>query len=97
MWARSGRDLFYVDSRRRLVSVPIQAGAAFTHGNPVVAVECGPTASPTAGRDYDVSPDGRRFLVLRPADNVEPKANPPQLNVVLNWGEELKRLAPAKR
>ena len=42
------------------------------------------------GRIYDISPDGRRFLVIRSADE-EPSA---QMNVVLNWFEELKRLAP---
>jgi hypothetical protein len=39
---------------------------------------------------YAVAPDGRRFLILRP----EPKAIPTQINVVLNWFEELKARVP---
>ena len=43
---------------------------------------------PVAGfTNYDVSRDGQRFLMIRN----ERTAAPTQLNVVLNWFEELKR------
>jgi hypothetical protein len=48
--------------------------------------------APLTNPDYDVSPDGQRFLMLKPADQAE--ASPTQINVVLNWFEELKRLVP---
>jgi hypothetical protein len=48
-----------------------------------------------AGRTYDVSPDGRRFLMIKEGSN-DPNVAPPTINVVLNWLDELKRLAPAK-
>jgi len=38
--------------------------------------------------NYDVSPDGQRFLMIT-------KESKPQINVVLNWFEELKRRAPS--
>ena len=41
------------------------------------------------GRHYDIHPDGKRFLMLK-----EVKQTEPQLIVVLNWFEELKRLVP---
>lgn len=44
------------------------------------------------GRNYDVSPDGKRFIVIK--NVAEPTAAPPQLVVVLNWYEELKKLVP---
>ena len=44
------------------------------------------------GRSYDVSPDGQRFLMLKPAN--EPNAPPPQIIVVPHFDEELKRLVP---
>ncbi len=37
---------------------------------------------------YDISPDGQRFLMIKAVEGVA------QLNVVLNWFEELKRLVP---
>jgi len=42
--------------------------------------------------DYDVSPDGQRFLMLKPVE--QEQATLTQINVVLNWTEELKRLVP---
>jgi hypothetical protein len=47
------------------------------------------TSSPV--RNYDVSADGR-FLVLTPYDPPTEKVT--RIQVVLNWFEELKRLAP---
>ena len=40
--------------------------------------------------NYDVTPDGQRFLMIQLG---EPEAAT-QINVVLNWFEELKRLVP---
>ena len=43
------------------------------------------------GRNYDVSPDGKKFLVVTaPRDAVEP----PDLVVVQHWDEELKARTP---
>jgi hypothetical protein len=52
----------------------------------------------SAYRMYDVLPDGKRFVVLRNAQpNTASGAPPtqPEIRVVLNWFEELKKLAPA--
>ncbi len=38
-----------------------------------------------------ISPDGQRFLMIKEADEEEGQA---QINVFLNWFEELKRLVP---
>ena len=43
------------------------------------------------GRQYDVSVDGRRFLMLKESDS---QKDVPNLIVVQNWFEELKRLVP---
>jgi hypothetical protein len=43
--------------------------------------------------NYDVSRDGQRFLMLKPSEQAQ--AAPTQINVVLNWFEELKRRVPA--
>ncbi len=40
---------------------------------------------------YDVFPDGQHFVMIK---NVQKEAPPTELNVVLNWFEELKRLVP---
>lgn len=43
------------------------------------------------GVQYDVSPDGKRFLVIEPPTNA-----PPDLVVVQHWDEELKALVRSK-
>jgi hypothetical protein len=43
-------------------------------------------------RNYDVSADGQRFLMLKAGDQTQTVT---QINVVTNWSEELKRLVPA--
>ena len=45
-------------------------------------------------RGSDKPPDGQRFLMLKPVDSQTPA--PTQINVVLNWFEELKRRVPVK-
>jgi len=47
-----------------------------------------------AGRMYDVSPDGTRFLMMKRADVDEASATRTNIIVVQNWFEELKRILP---
>jgi hypothetical protein len=46
-------------------------------------------------RNYDVSPDGRRFLMLG-GQGLPPVEEVTELQIVLNWFEELKRLVPTQ-
>jgi hypothetical protein len=76
--------------------VPVEpAGTTFASGNPAPVLERAYYLQ-NLWRTYDVSPDGRRFLMIKEgADDAEARA--PQLVIVLNWFEKLKRLAPARR
>ena len=49
------------------------------------------TASFSFRPNYDVNPDGQRFLMIRGS---EQETAATQLNVVLSWSDELRRLAP---
>jgi hypothetical protein len=94
VWSHDGRELFYRDFSGALMAVPIAGGPGFSPGRPVRLFEgTGYIGSGAqgSGRTYDVSPDGSRFLMIRTANRV---ATP--LVVVLNWFEELKRLAPIR-
>ena len=42
--------------------------------------------------NYDVSRDGQRFLMVKASEQTEAAT---QINIVLNWFEELKRRVPA--
>jgi hypothetical protein len=41
--------------------------------------------------NFEVSPDGQRFLIHQQSGG----SKAPQINVILNWTEELKRMVPA--
>ena len=97
-WSGSGRELFYREGPR-LMSVEITAEEGELRvGNPVVLFE-GNYASTSPIRSYDVTPNGQRFLrAVKPLEKESAEALSRHLgnkvNVVLNWFEELKRLAP---
>jgi Tol biopolymer transport system component len=90
VWNRNGRELFY-RSGDKVMAVRITAQPAFVAERPqeVFAREY---AQPVLIAPYDVSADGQRFLMLKPA---EEEAAGRQIVIVQNWFEELKRLAPA--
>jgi hypothetical protein len=51
---------------------------------------------PEGSRDYDITPDGERILMIVPADEPGLENARPQIHVVLNWFEELKARVPAR-
>ena len=97
-WAPSGREVFYVtvapEGRIRMMAVDITLTPRFAAGRPRVLFE-GRYGLGSPHRQYDVSRDGR-FLMLR-GPEVPPAPPVTQMVLVLNWFEELKRLAPSDR
>jgi serine/threonine-protein kinase len=92
-WNPEGGELFYRLSDK-MMSVNIATGPTFKAGKPRVLFEKHYEPTPATGPNYDVSADGQRFLMLKPSD--QETAAPTQINVVLNWSEELKRRVPGK-
>jgi dipeptidyl aminopeptidase/acylaminoacyl peptidase len=90
VWSRDGTKLFYrhVDS---LMIVSVRYAPRFEVGQPAIAIDTPLLPGSGGNASYDVTADGSRYILLRPAaeDSVE------QLRLVLNWAEELRRLAPA--
>jgi Tol biopolymer transport system component/tRNA A-37 threonylcarbamoyl transferase component Bud32 len=76
-WPRKGRELFYVTADDQLMAVPAVAGASLELGTPVRLFH-------NPGSQYDVSSDGRRFLVLAPLPGASTAPT-----VVLDWTAEL--------
>jgi serine/threonine-protein kinase len=91
VWARNGRELFFLDSATTLTAVPVETSAAtFNHGNPAKVLEATYFApSPLDNRSYDISPDGQRFLMIK-EDARDRSVRAVKLVVFLDWTEELK-------
>ena len=53
---------------------------------------------PVDGTPWDISPDGKRFLMIKPpaSPGDQSTEQPRKLNIVLNWTEELKQRVPVK-
>jgi Tol biopolymer transport system component len=91
LWGRNGRELFY-RSGNKIMAAAVTTGAKFSAGKPHELFEgifehrsgFGPPRP-----DYDISPDGKRFLVVQPVGPV-PATQAPGLHVVLNWLQELR-------
>jgi serine/threonine-protein kinase len=87
VWARSGKELFYRTGDQMMV-VPVQTDTAFKAEKPRLLFE-GSYRDNFTGvtSNYDITADGQRFVMVK-AEGTG------QINVVLNWFEELKRLVP---
>jgi Tol biopolymer transport system component len=92
VWAPDSRDLFYRNGDR-MMAVAIETELELSVGTPRLLFEGnflpGPTWTP---RNYDISPDGQRFLMIKREQDLVPT----ELIVVLNWFEELKRRVPRR-
>jgi len=64
VWNRNGKEIFYVSRDARLMSVAVGPGAAFEGGTPVPLFTIpGELLNLGVVTQYDVSPDGQRFLM----------------------------------
>ncbi len=98
MWSPQGSELFYRpgagSGEITLRSVDIVTEPAFAFSNEQTLPVEGFIVVATY-RDYDVSPDGERLLMVFPVDRPDTgEPARPQINIVLNWFEELKERVP---
>ena len=89
LWSRNGREIFYRVGNKMMV-VDASAGVDRALSQPRTLFEQPYVFQNISVANYDVSPDGERFLMIKD------EAGSGRLNVVLNWTEELKRLTPTR-
>ena len=97
VWARSGRELFYVSADDLMMAVPVSgdAGKEFTYGRPTQLFSIKPYyfgresgRSQLIGRTYDVAADGRFFLIKEP---VGATGDAQTVVVIEHWLDEVKK------
>ena len=87
-WDPNGTKLYY-RMGSKMMSVDIESRPSFNWGNEQVVFE-GNFYSHLNHTTYCITPDGNRFMMEKPKGDLVVR----QINVVLNWFEELKRLVP---
>ena len=85
VWNPNGRELFYRNGDA-IMAVTVSTNGELTLGKPTRLFEQRFLGG------FDVTPDGQRFVMVIPKESETPR--PTQLNLILNWGEELNRLVP---
>ena len=98
LWSRAGDRLLYRLGANTagitLKSVDIVTQPAFAFSNEQTLPIDG-FAVVGFYRDYDITPDGERLVMVFPADRTDGgEAARPQIVIVQNWFEELRRLVP---
>jgi hypothetical protein len=76
-----------------MMSAALTAAPTLTAERPRLLFEGSYLRSDTGGAGYDVAADGR-FLMVQP---VQPERSTTDINVVINWFEELKLRGTAAR
>jgi hypothetical protein len=95
MWSPDGTELFFVPAPGQFRAVTIRTQPRFEFSDAVDVPRRFALAFPGNPRPYDMLPDGS-FLTVGAATGAEGQA-PMQIQVVLNWFEELKRKQPAAK
>ena len=95
-WSRKGNELFYRSGaqKEKMMAVDVQTQPTFIAGKPRLLFQGAYVANGGVGAWYSVSGDGQRFLMMKASD--QPQSSLTQINIVLNWLEELKRLVPTR-
>jgi eukaryotic-like serine/threonine-protein kinase len=86
LWSRNGRELFFLAGDGMMMSVPIQPGSIFTHEKPSQVFPAGQYYYNVA-RNYEVSVDGTRFLMIKNAARPDSR---PSIIIVHHWTDEVR-------
>jgi eukaryotic-like serine/threonine-protein kinase len=101
VWSRDGAELFYLDASGLLTSVIVETRRSFGFGSPTKVLSTryfsgfGGSGQAIAGRTYDVSADGKRFLMIKEVPGDQTTAAQAMV-VTVNSGEELRARVRAK-
>jgi eukaryotic-like serine/threonine-protein kinase len=108
VWSQDGGQLFYQSGSPaggdRIVRLDVRTSPTFVARTVAPVVFRRPLEQITreengasGGRAFDISPDGKRFIIVSPEDSQAAAAQSPvQINVVLNWLDELNARVPVR-
>jgi Tol biopolymer transport system component/tRNA A-37 threonylcarbamoyl transferase component Bud32 len=86
VWRGDGKEIFYLGLDGKMISVPVEAGANFLHAGPPKPL-FQTRLVPGGIRQYDVTRDGKRFLLNVPS----PDTRDEPITIIVNWPKRLER------
>ena len=97
VWSRNGRELFYrTEDSRLMVATYAVNGDTFVADKPRVWSEQR-LANTGLTPNFDLAPDGKRFMVLMAPEGAEASRLQGHVTLVMNFFDELRRIAPATK
>ena len=98
VWARNGEVFYRNLTGERIFAVPVKTAPALTVGTPVPLFQgryyVAPTGSPRA--QYDVTADGRRFLMIAETPTAGATPHQPRVVVVQHWFDDVVSKVPGR-
>ena len=100
LWSPDGKELYFSGrpGLSQTMAMRIATRPSLSFGNPEPVLRATTVeGDPGEARNYDLTPDGQRFLTVvaqEATSSGSPAAE--QLHLVLNWFEDLKRRVPTK-
>lgn len=96
VWSRTGHELFYrTEEQRILVASYTVKGDRFVADRPRVWVGK-QIANLGLAVNFDLAPDGKRFVVLMPAESPEPRETQSHIKIVTNFFDEVRMRVAAQ-
>ena len=96
VWSEDGRKLFYNSRLSGFEVVPVTTLPAFAFGNPTAVPAPFVTGPPSFPRHFDITRDGKFLGLVEPGQGASGTPPRQEIQVVVNWFEELKRLVPTR-
>ena len=91
----TARSFTIENAKGMLMAVPVRLGPVLTIGTARALFQVSGKFRPSGNTAaYDITPDGKRFVMTTLPDTVSLTLE--QLHVVVNWSEELKQRVPTR-
>jgi len=92
VWSPNGAELFYRDGKKMMVA-DIKTTPSFSAAKPRLLFEGNYEGALASRANFDISPDGNRFLMLQPADKGQSTT---EIRIVRNWLDDVRRRVTSK-
>jgi eukaryotic-like serine/threonine-protein kinase len=92
MWSPDGTQIYFRSDRKMMAAKIVQGASPAVTQRRVLFVDMFDGDMPMPHRNYDVTPDGKRFVMIAPTEDAAPETI-----VVLNWTTEMRAKIAASR